>query len=151
MTERQRMCSKCFLYFDLSDFRKRSDKPHLYDSQCKDCRRETVNESYARNKEKTNEARRLKQEEKRKPARRYVFEYLSTHPCVDCGNSDWRVLEFDHVRGDKWKNVCDIMDRPLQVVIDEIAKCESVCANCHKIRSYTRADSWRMRPEYGVK
>jgi hypothetical protein len=33
--------------------------------------------------------------------RQYVWSYLSTHPCVDCGESNPIVLESDHVRGRK--------------------------------------------------
>ena len=92
---------------------------------------------------KYRENQRLRQESNRLPARIYIKAYFETHPCVDCGNDDWRVLEFDHVRGEKWRNISSIMTEPLERIIQEIEKCDSVCANCHKIRTYTRAGSWK--------
>lgn len=134
-------CNTCGHTKALSEFSKRSDKPHLYRSKCKQCTRDYAN---ARNNDETaRQKRRDDQEAKRIETRKYVYDYLSTHPCVDCGEDNWVVLEFDHVRGEKWRNVSDIMTKPLSVVMEEIAKCESVCANCHKIRTYRRSGSWR--------
>jgi predicted HNH restriction endonuclease len=67
--------------------------------------------------------------------RTFVTDYLSTHPCVDCGNSDIRVLEFDHVRGKKLINVSHAIKRTwsLKKLSEEIDKCEVRCANCHRI------------------
>lgn len=72
--------------------------------------------------------------------RQYVEDYLQEHPCIDCGYSDTRALEFDHVRDIK---VCCVMDiahagYSLELLQEEIAKCEVRCANCHKIVTYER-------------
>jgi Zn finger protein HypA/HybF involved in hydrogenase expression len=64
------------------------------------------------------------------------IEYLKQHPCVDCGNSDVRVLDFDH-RGDKSFGIgAAISGGHLSwaKILIEIAKCEVRCANCHRIR-----------------
>jgi hypothetical protein len=69
----------------------------------------------------------------------YLVDYFRTHPCTDCGEADPVVLEFDHL-GDKAFNISDgIRDRGWQALIDEIAKCEVVCANCHRRRTAKRA------------
>jgi hypothetical protein len=63
-----------------------------------------------------------------------VIEYLTGHPCIDCGEADPFVLEFDHVKGPKRRNICDIvsMGWSLATLEDEIAKCVVRCANCHR-------------------
>ena len=37
--------------------------------------------------------------------RTMLFAYLSQHPCVDCGETDAHVLEFDHVKGKESNNI----------------------------------------------
>ena len=63
-----------------------------------------------------------------------VHEYLLIHPCVDCGEADPIVLDFDHVRGEKKANVKRMLagTYSLKRVFDEIAKCDVRCANCHR-------------------
>lgn len=64
----------------------------------------------------------------------YVSGYLDTHPCVDCGEADKVVLDFDHVRGDKVCEVSVMVGRGYRLwkIIEEIEKCEVRCANCHR-------------------
>jgi hypothetical protein len=61
-------------------------------------------------------------------------------PCMDCGYSfPACVMQFDHVRGEKVMNIAALRTRGnLQKIIDEIAKCDVVCANCHAIRTCIR-------------
>ena len=72
--------------------------------------------------------------------REYIQNYLKTHPCVDCGNSDLRVLDFDHVRGLKVGSISNgVKDSwPLEKLQQEIDKCEIRCANCHRIVTHNR-------------
>ena len=71
--------------------------------------------------------------------RQTIWKYLEEHPCVDCGESDPRVLEFDH-RDDSEKsfNVADALRKVCSVarLMAEIAKCDVRCANCHRRRTY---------------
>lgn len=62
-------------------------------------------------------------------------------PCVDCGGSfPPYVMDFDHVRGEKLGNIGDMINRAMNFdrILAEIAKCDLVCANCHRIRSHHR-------------
>jgi hypothetical protein len=68
----------------------------------------------------------------------YVAAFLREHPCVDCGEDDPIVLEFDHRRDKKFSISAGLQGRRWQDVLDEIAKCEVVCANCHRSRTATR-------------
>jgi len=71
-------------------------------------------------------------------------EKLKNQPCTDCGQTFPRVcMDFDHVRGEKLGNVGTMVSHgwSRQKIMDEIAKCELVCANCHRIRTSDRRRS----------
>lgn len=52
--------------------------------------------------------------------------------CADCGEMDPVVLDLDHVRGVKRGNIARLASGNTQVLIEELAKCEPRCANCHR-------------------
>jgi hypothetical protein len=76
----------------------------------------------------------------RDAVRVWLYEYLKDHPCVDCGETDPIILEFDHLR-DKQFTLGDAARRgiPLKRVIAEVGKCEVRCANCHRAKTYREA------------
>ena len=82
--------------------------------------------------------------------KREAREYLITHladGCVDCGESDIRVLDFDHVRGDKESTIADLVRRGagMAKLKAEVAKCEMRCRNCHAIVTVMRRRrSWHF-------
>jgi len=64
--------------------------------------------------------------------------------CADCGWAEHpRGLDWDHVVGSKICNVADLVafSPEWRLVADEIAKCECVCANCHRIRTMERMNA----------
>ena len=65
-----------------------------------------------------------------------VHDYLLEHPCIDCGEADPRVLEFDHVRGVKSAPVSQFMEHSWARLFDEIYKCDVRCANCHARKTH---------------
>lgn len=77
--------------------------------------------------------------------RAFVFDYLQRHPCVDCGEPDPDVLEFDHVRG-KNRPVSRMTAAPLGLLIREIELCEVRCVNCHMRRTANQF-GWRKARE----
>ena len=70
----------------------------------------------------------------------YLRDLKTKTPCVDCGiNYPYYVMDFDHVRGQKHANVMELVSTLSKKKIDEeIAKCEIVCSNCHRIRTHVR-------------
>jgi hypothetical protein len=73
----------------------------------------------------------------REGVRAWLYAYLKNNPCVDCGEADPIVLEFDHQR-DKLFTLGDVRSQGVSVktVMAEVAKCEVRCANCHRKKTY---------------
>ena len=64
------------------------------------------------------------------------------HPCTDCGKQyPPYVMDFDHIRGDKTNDVAYFPLFSFARIAEEIAKCEVVCANCHRIRTERRRNA----------
>lgn len=77
----------------------------------------------------------------REKKQEYVRTYLEAHPCVDCGEADPIVLEFDHRdQSTKLHNVANLITGmgKMAILITEIEKCDVVCANCHRRRTHSR-------------
>lgn len=88
--------------------------------------------------EQKQEAQKRNKERVRK-AREYVWNYLSAHPCVDCGASDPRVLEFDHIEPSTKTNTISRLVSDgygIEKIQSEIDKCVVRCANCHRKKTY---------------
>lgn len=69
----------------------------------------------------------------------YVRE-LKNNPCLDCGlRYPFYVMEFDHRDSSlKFQEVGRIIGNSWRRIKEEIAKCDLVCANCHRARTYLR-------------
>ena len=76
-----------------------------------------------------------------------VLAFLDARCCTDCGETDPLVLEFDHIGDDKAADVSRLVVDGVswERVAQEIAKCEVVCANCHRRRTAQRAATVRWR------
>ncbi len=71
---------------------------------------------------------------------REIIRSAKSRPCADCGEQyPYYVMQFDHVRGKKEFNIGAIGPTASRSrLLEEIEKCEVVCANCHAERSHQR-------------
>lgn len=119
------------------DFSKKKSSPDGRQNICKECSRDISRKYYTDNTEKHKENTGRRKNEQKEINKQFVFNHLSTHPCVDCGETDVRCLEFDHVYGNKLQNISTMMKNVCSVekIKKEIEKCEVRCANCHRKRT----------------
>jgi hypothetical protein len=78
------------------------------------------------------------QQRKRQRDRAWVSAQKAV-PCMDCGGSfPPECMDFDHVHGKKSFNVGARPTTSRKNLLREIAKCDVVCANCHRTRTAAR-------------
>jgi hypothetical protein len=135
----ERWCKSCENTLPLTAFNRYKDG---YQWRCRECFK-----AYFRDRGQ----KHIKQVTASRDARRVrahvrVLEHLSGHGCADCGEADPIVLEFDHI-AEKTTAVSELVARATRLgVIDaEVAKCEIVCCNCHRRRTYQRRGVTRTR------
>ena len=137
-----RRCTRCgevrpieMFYLEIERRRAAREGRRLWHSPCRFCQREI------------NTARR-------KPRQDYADAIKMKKGCADCGiKSDYpEIYDFDHLPGvEKVMTVSRrLTNGPWQDFVDEIAKCEVVCSNCHRIRTRARGHNnfGNSKPDY---
>src|SRR2546427_11824976 len=102
---RVKTCTRCGETKPLDQFPPvRRSEPEKLQCWCRKCFSEANKRNYWKNPERERARLLLQTTRKREDNRRRAIEYLLSHPCVDCGEKDIVVLQFDHLR-DKSFNV----------------------------------------------
>lgn len=58
---------------------------------------------------------------------------------MDCGYKfPPECMDFDHL-GNKFKTIGQLRSHKWETILEEIKKCDLICANCHRIRTKCRS------------
>lgn len=140
-------CVICGQVRQLDEFNRRAASPDGLQNVCRGCNRASARRYYRENREKHLAVIARRTREAKARARLVVGEHLLDHPCVDCGEADIRLLDFDHLPGSgKTKNVMEMVNLGFSIarILTEIGKCEVRCRNCHaRVTSERRGRDWR--------
>jgi hypothetical protein len=135
--QQTKLCHSCAIEKSFTEFGRHAARPDGLQTQCRDCKRITQRTWYHNNKtrHKVNVAQRRRSAETKIISS--VIAYLRLHPCVDCGEDNPIILEFDHVNGEKMGSVCNMISRGCgwKMIFAEMQKCEVRCCNCHRIKT----------------
>jgi hypothetical protein len=138
-------CHGCELIKPLDAFAWRRKAKGQRDTLCRPCRSAYGRAHYLANRQRYIDQAGSSKRRLRLARTRVLLQFFETHPCVDCGENDPVVLEFDHLR-DKVLNIgADLLRRRWADILAEIEKCEVVCANCHRRRTARRRGAMRAR------
>lgn len=138
-------CYKCDVVKDFIDFHKNKGRADGLQSYCKDCAQIRNREYYLSTPER-NPQRRESSIRARDSNRDFIWDYLASHPCVDCGAHNPVVLEFDHIRGEKRASISTMVGShygSIEKLKEEVKKCVVRCANCHRIVTSQRGGWWK--------
>ena len=120
-----RACNECGLSWPapLDSFTKSKTAKYGRRNTCKKCDAERRMPTYSRPTVQIN---------------RWLLRAMSSGPCTDCGfePTDPCQMDFDHVRGEKLMQPGLAILRATRKFVEEINKCELVCANCHRLRTH---------------
>jgi hypothetical protein len=136
-------CYRCGERKPAVEFAWRRKAKRQRDSFCRACRSAYGKEHYAANRQRYIDQAAAHKRELRLVRTALLIEFFETHPCADCGETDPVVLEFDHLYDKAFNIGTHLLQRKWQTILDEIAKCEVVCANCHRRRTAQRRGSVR--------
>ena len=139
-----KICTKCRLTRRQNHFNWKDKKKTRRHAVCKECHSNYRKEHYRKNRQKyIDKAKKWNGEQKQK-IYKFLVKYLSVHPCVDCGESDIIVLDFDHNK-DKFLSISEMTRNSysIEAITQEIKKCEVRCANCHRRRTSKERRYWK--------
>jgi hypothetical protein len=137
-----KICIKCQQSKSLDQYLKTGTDNKYIRNKCRACHNEDQKPKCKEHYE-NNKASYIK---RNKPAkillRQFYIELKHNKPCSDCKDIfPWWILEFDH-RDSKTKlhNVSYLATISKEKLLLEVAKCDLVCANCHKNRTHKRLE-----------
>jgi len=95
---------------------------------------------YEANKTTVKKRTKKRNKSQKQKNKEYVNAVKELTGCVDCGETNPVVLDFDHVRGEKILCISDMARGAycLKTIKEEIEKCEVRCSNCHRVATYNR-------------
>lgn len=131
-------CSKCKIEKQIKEFSVKDKAKNRYNSQCKKCFNVHNRVYYAINKIKHIAAVKINKHNRAEKNKKIIREYKNI-PCMDCGNSyPHYVMDFDHRDPEVKEFAISQMPRDcsLEKILNEIKKCDVVCANCHRVRTF---------------
>ena len=139
-------CSTCQKLKSIDKFNKNSSKKDGLSTQCKECKKLYQDSWYKNNKKEHIERTKESRLQSRNRAREFVNNFLINKSCVDCGETNPIVLQFDHVKGKKVDAVSKLVTAGygVEFIKEEINKCEIRCANCHMKKTYKQFN-WKSK------
>lgn len=127
-------CNKCDRTLPRDQFNRHSKNKDGLQPVCRECGKDYSKAGYQRR----NVQDRIRHKAWRTAALNYVHN-LKNNPCMDCGGRFHPVcMDFDHRDPIiKTRNIASMVGRcSLDTIKTEIAKCDLVCSNCHRLRTY---------------
>jgi hypothetical protein len=133
-----KICSACKRELPLADFAKSKGKRDGHTTVCKSCTNAYNKSHYQRRKPDY-----LKKARAWEARQTELIRQAKEKPCADCGGAfPVFVMDFDHLPGAKKAfGLGNAKDKGTTAILAEIAKCEVVCANCHRLRTWSRMNT----------
>ena len=132
-----KLCPHCNQHKDESAFARNRSRADGLQAQCRQCVKGIQHNWYVKHRAVHYENIHRRRRELADGLAKRLLDYLAEHPCVDCGESNPIVLEFDPMRDTKKFSLRNHFAHgsSWQVILKEIETCEVRCANCHRLKT----------------
>jgi predicted Fe-S protein YdhL (DUF1289 family) len=147
-----RLCIRCKRFKDEAEFNWRDIEKGYLQSVCKPCQAEDSRKRYRENPELVKEINRSARLKMIDEAKQYVYVYLLSSKCADCGETDFTVLTFHHTDPlNKRMNIGDMVAQgyATSTIQRELERCIVLCASCH-MRKEGEKKGGRFRKFWGI-
>jgi hypothetical protein len=134
-------CTRCKKLKPINNFNFKYKKRNVRQVQCRECTKKYLRAHYVAHRNYYLKKAHIRNYKVRGEIRKYVWDYLQTHACVDCGETNPIVLEFDHTTEKKDAVSNMIKYSCLNHVMQEIEHCQVRCANCHR-KATAKRQGW---------
>lgn len=132
-----KVCIKCELPREDEEFPLRNKRTGKRNNTCNECHRKYLKWHYSNNRQKYIDKAHVFNKQHRKQNALRLVEFLRGKGCSKCGETDLRVLDFDHRdRETKRHGIAKMINtQHWNSILKEIEKCDILCANCHRKRT----------------
>lgn len=143
-TASAKVCWKCQQRKSLEEFSWENQALGKRQRRCRDCQKTLSKDNYKQKKERY----LLNAKQRRVENQSKINAYLYSHPCVECGETDIDVLDFDHL-GNKDIAVNKMLGFSSKRLQDEIDKCQVQCVKCHRRKTMKEQQSikWYLQQD----
>jgi hypothetical protein len=132
-------CTRCGVDKPATEFRIKNTRTGTRSSWCRSCQSAYGKLHYKQHKQAYLVRNRMHRHRSqgRSAYWYWLMTYLDSHPCVDCGQAELVVLQFDHRDGtEKVSTIGALLNHSSwERLVAEVAKCDVRCANCHRIKT----------------
>jgi hypothetical protein len=147
-----RHCTGCERDLTVCSFSVKRRSPFRRHSRCRECQSRASRRHYEKNRSAVIARSRVSSAQAVARNRSWLASYLADKTCSDCGLHAPDIYEFDHRRGVKDRTVSQMIHQglSLQTIQSEIAKCDILCPNCHRLRTHLDQMSYLQRFVQGL-
>jgi hypothetical protein len=140
----KKKCPKCNKLKNSNNYYKNKCSVDGLQTWCKTCMKKNDYSRYWNVSGKDKQRRINNNKERKRKNNIFICTFLNTHPCIDCGEKDIKVLTFDHIKGKKKDNIASLMSYSIKIIKKEINKCVVRCYNCH-VKKTRKTLHWKNR------
>jgi len=148
----EKYCGTCKLIKSQTEFNKNKIKKDGFNSICRECSNNRSKKYYSDNPEHHKKVIRIRHNKTIRENRDNLIQYLLTQKCIDCGESNIIVLDFDHKDDvNKIANISNLIHSGCNwdKIKTEMDKCDIRCSNCHRIRT-SKQQGWYKEMYYNI-